>query len=488
MLQPAQPLPLEHSAPQLPKTLPPCRVPSHKMKAKYGLPEFYRKMQPLQGELASFCSWSTSGMQIDGKGKGVGSATWENYEYAIKVYLGYLVRFEKVAVPSLKLFTDPHSYVKYISFLDKKETSIVTIKNHISLAKKVVSWLACDASRAESLVFADVQQWYDALRVQLIQKIPRKRKDPGVLEEEGAWLPAEDVLALFEDLRLKALHMCKADELNPVQARALHDACLANCMLGYLPPIRLACLRSLQLPNEGIPCLDKDCKSSQCKGNRLAVKQAALWISLPHHKNQDKWDNAIIEVALPHQLDELLHEYLVRGHSMVAPGQPYVFANRKGLPFGDASSLTAYWHDLMKRLGCPAKFPPNRLRHIFVDERGGKDRAEGPTDKGAAQLMGNSVKQWSQSYDLKFHRREAAEAMEAMAPWREAMLKKAKGKQPAVPESEGQPSDGDLVIDLAESGDDEEDLGDQSVGDEVSEYESCDDSNVDLTGSACAFP
>ena len=71
--------------------------------------------------------------------------------------------------------------------------------------------------------------------------------------------------------------------------------------------------------------------------------------------------------------------------------------------------------------------PPSRIRHIFVDERRSLDAAPGPSNVGAATVMGNSVGQWDRSYDLGMRSRETQAAVDAMPQWREAMLERSRG-------------------------------------------------------------
>lgn len=50
-----------------------------------------------------------------------------------------------------------------------------------------------------------------------------------------------------------------------------------------------------------------------------------------------------------------------------------------------------WWQDLLRRFEFENKFPPSKLRHIFVDERLGLDSVEGPNNKATARIMGNCV-------------------------------------------------------------------------------------------------
>ena len=108
---------------------------------------------------------------------------------------------------------------------------------------------------------------------------------------------------------------------------------------------------------------------------------------------------------------------------LAAEGMTHMFMDTKGRPMLVASKMSFCWTGhLCSRLGISKVFPPNRLRHIFVDERRSKQRVEGPEDGGAALLMGNSEIRWSKSYDLRASQRESTHAVEAMGAWRAAML------------------------------------------------------------------
>ena len=116
-----------------------------------------------------------------------------------------------------------------------------------------------------------------------------------------------------------------------------------------------------------------------------------------------------------------------------------MFGDRKGKGFDSASGFHHYFTLLLKRLGSPALFPPSRMRHIFVDERRSLDPAPGPSNAGAATVMGNSVQEWNRSYDLGMRSRETQAAVDAMPAWREAMLERSRGivaLQPAEQEAD----------------------------------------------------
>ena len=128
--------------------------------------------------------------------------------------------------------------------------------------------------------------WLSKLSRQLSQTMPRKRKDPLELQEQGLWMDAPEVVQLHERIRTTALSYAPLAPqfCSPWQAQQLHDACLVNLSMGYLPPVRPACLISIQTPSLDSRCLKQDCRLRDCKGNRLQLRDGRLSLVLPHHK------------------------------------------------------------------------------------------------------------------------------------------------------------------------------------------------------------
>jgi hypothetical protein len=50
-----------------------------------------------------------------------------------------------------------------------------------------------------------------------------------------------------------------------------------------------------------------------------------------------------------------------------------------------------WFQGLLAKFKFANRFAPSQLRHIFVDERCSADCLEGPSNKAAARIMGNSV-------------------------------------------------------------------------------------------------
>ena len=89
-----------------------------------------------------------------------------------------------------------------------------------------------------------------------------------------------------------------------------------------------------------------------------------MWMILPHHKLQVRWNKTAIRVRLPQQLQDLLTLYLEQGQHVVSPNSPYIFSDSKGKAMLEATSMTIWFHQLLRTLGSPAIFPPNRWTSI----------------------------------------------------------------------------------------------------------------------------
>lgn len=87
-----------------------------------------------------------------------------------------------------------------------------------------------------------------------------------------------------------------------------------------------------------------------------------------------------------------------------------------------AVNLFQWFQQLLSIHDASFRFPPNQLRHMFVDERCSAEAVSGPKGSGAARIMGNSVERWAISYDRNLQKREVQAAANAMEGWREELL------------------------------------------------------------------
>lgn len=122
-----------------------------------------------------------------------------------------------------------------------------------------------------------------------------------------------------------------------------------------------------------------------------------------------------------HRHNVCMLQVLRHHHNFVGPNCPYIFMDKEGRGFTH-SRLSTHWTEwLDQQAGC--KMPPSQCRQVFVDERRSDNRAEGPSDQGAAHIMGHSVSQWDKWYDTQFYLRQGQSAVNAMDEWRQNVLR-----------------------------------------------------------------
>lgn len=266
--------------------------------------------------------------------------------------------------------------------------------------------------------------------------------------QADSWMSAADLVQLNMAAKQQAEQAYLDQGASLTACRQLHDAALSCTLFGYLPPVRLSCIRSMTHPSYSGPCLHPDCRLQHCKGNRLIVQREhplQLAIDLPHHKTQAAHGFKPIHFTVPAGLAELLYLLIGQPHHVLTQAAayvlleascPFVFMTKTGQGFKD-SQLCTYWNAwLVAHGGSP--MPPSKLRHVFVAERRSSDRAAGPSDAAAARVMGHSAEQWSKWYDVHLHNRESQNAVDAMSTWRQHMLRRkastAAGPSAAMPQ------------------------------------------------------
>lgn len=272
-----------------PITLPTCTVPTSQLQKRYSLPAKQRAAEPLLHQLVALKQWLSNPIQLDRDFAYVGSRTLRNIEADILLFLGYLHHFEKASQPHLDAFLSLEAYSRYIAFQVAKGNSYNSLAHQLAHAKRVTQFLARSANATLQASVTSIQNWQQRLKAQLSTILLKPRADVADLEADGAWCDAKTVVTVLEAFRIEALKLLpEFGDLPAYTARLLHDACLTNTLFGYLPPVRVACIRKLQVPSASQSCLDPDCRLTGCRGNRLEVRPEGMWLVLPHHKNQRK--------------------------------------------------------------------------------------------------------------------------------------------------------------------------------------------------------
>lgn len=251
------------------------------------------------------------------------------------------------------------------------------------------------------------------------------------MEAQDKWLSARKLAKLIEAAKVRAvIQMELSDELTVELSRQLHDAVLACIVFGYLPPLRLSCIRSLRHFLYKGACIEPCCSIPGCRGNRVCLvskQPLRMALALPHHKNEKAWGHVGIDLVLPDELAQLLYKFLTQPHqklrdyhNFAEANCPFVFMSKTGKGF-DNATFSTYWTNWLLANG-GNRMPPSFCRQVFVAERRDDARVVGPSDQGAALIMGNSVAQWDKWYDMQFEGRLGQNAVDAMASWRQALL------------------------------------------------------------------
>lgn len=179
-------------------------------------------------------------------------------------------RLQLKATPSHRLSTalveDPHNIAEYCSFLVARAVVTSTLSKHVTGLRKLVAWRASLGQEATNHArLQAVLQWIDTLHKQC----PNATLPPRSALMRTNLPHAREFLAL--QLKVEAVAdklMAEDIQLYGVMKRsktamACQDAALLAMMAGYLPPPRLAALRSTCHPDHILQiggCMDEDCR------------------------------------------------------------------------------------------------------------------------------------------------------------------------------------------------------------------------------------
>lgn len=269
--------------------LPGNTVRSADLKLHYSLHKAEQEAEPLKSQIKNFKCWLMSPIQLDRAGGPSAHRTVDNILKVVHQFLGFRQLHKQADCLSLWDLLNMNDMAAYLSFQKARGNTIGTLTCQISGARKVLKFLQSQANTLAVKEQIDAAStWLSQLNRQLAIVMPK----PVDTKE----LPtASTVVRMVEKLRQETLKLVPppGQPMCPEFARALHDACLACCMFGYLPPVRLVCLRTLQLP--GIRgCHYKGCCNTECQGNRLTwINDSSgrhLHIQLSHYKVEKRSD------------------------------------------------------------------------------------------------------------------------------------------------------------------------------------------------------
>ena len=268
-----------------PNMLPACSLSPVELKTKYSLPQSDLDKEPVKTQLASYVDWLTGGPNTDrGSAASAAHRTVENLTKVVHQYLGFRKFFEHVENLSLWDTLNGHSIAAYLSFHKTKGNTIGTITAQIAGFRKLLKYL--ESKTVNQMTHQHIHKqvrWLSNMNSQLQHAMPR-------VEPEINLPPAHEVIRHIENLRLNAMQALPAQgqPWSLEAARLFHDGALACLMFGYLPPVRLLCLRTLQHPDVA-GCLHKGCTLQNCQGNKIIrLETGELQLQLSHYKVEKK--------------------------------------------------------------------------------------------------------------------------------------------------------------------------------------------------------
>ena len=268
----------------MPLQLPVNVVAAHDMNLHFSLSHKDREQQPLAGDIAAFKAWASEPIQLNRIGGCIVPRTLENITSHVYQYMGFLKLHLQKAQPSLLDFLDLQSYAAYISFQRAKGNVYNTVSQQLASARKMLEFLAIKGG-VTATAAAAARNWLSRLNKQLATVLPL-----GSTTIDLCDLPsAHEIVQLIERFKCTTLGGLPppGQPLSLETAKTLQQAALSCCIFGYLPPVRLVCLRTLQVPDSS-KCLFGGCLKFGCKGNRLVWENKHLVMLLNHYKVERK--------------------------------------------------------------------------------------------------------------------------------------------------------------------------------------------------------
>ena len=417
--------------PDLPDTAPP-------------LPSYFYSLSPKDGDLwstaldrewTSFRIWCTSPPCLARPSKPICQQSLKSQMVTLGSFLGYCARALQLGGSKLTLAAalQPQLIACFIRAkmqAGQQQQTVVKVQMHLY---KVTQWWAAPAqqlSEAELSRLKQVQAWLGTMGRIILLTIQPKRKDREELEEQGKWLPAGELVRAIEPARRAAIQ-----ELSSVVAarrtlttpfcRHVHDILMAVLLFGYLPPFRVSCLASLTY--DGGACAL--CSVAGCRGNTLTFSQSGevQGMLLTHHKTLGINTAPLHLRHLPAEVLQLLQPFLkhCRAQLGIRFGPRTLLVRKTGVNMKAEGMSPYFCACVLPALGLGhVRFPPQILRHIFIDERlsGGPQPTPGPAHGDAALMMGNSLKTWEHRYHLNRDQARLDRLGTGMSAWRNNLM------------------------------------------------------------------
>ena len=361
--------------------------------------------------------------------------------------LGYCYSLQDLAPAhiSLSLCAHPVLVSQFISYKCMRGERRAPVQAAALTLSHACKWLqACSpawSGRAHQRHLVRMLLWLKGLHAQLGSNFAERpsERDPEALRGEGRWMPAGQLAARVEQVRLDALDAIErqregTSELpDVVVASRVQAALVCGLAFGGMGSLRPdSVIATLQGPwAQG--CSHPDCQHpATCPGNSVVQPEdgaSSSWqLVLTHHKTAGRGSGDVLRVTVPAELTPLLDYHCqpyLGGHEVLVqrePGQPavpWLLVNpaAPGSRLGGAGAARV-WASCMPQ-GC--RVTMQQARSILATAY----RAQGDArhERGVAALMGNSSRMWDERYDRGARSRRAQEALAGLAAFRAALLR-----------------------------------------------------------------
>lgn len=192
-----------------------------------------------------------------------------------RAFWGFCLKHQGKNIDSLdlELYRDADLFIHFISYIKERGVQHQHILKHISLARKVLSFLQ-SGSALDSEVrdfTSQMDSWLNLLSRQVAVSAPTQVSDT---------LPAYSAVQCWVLYKVRrALDVIEEDmsAIGSMTARCalmVQDALIASLVCGsFFPPIRLSVIKSLTHPSYKT-CFDPDClQGSSCRGNHILLER-----------------------------------------------------------------------------------------------------------------------------------------------------------------------------------------------------------------------